>query len=44
MLVVYLDRAADNAPVTTATVQLAIDGTSFKAEPQKNGTDEWESF
>lgn len=38
VLVVYLDRAADNEPVTTATVDVTLDGQSYKAEPQKNGT------
>ena len=38
VLVVYLDRAADNAPVTSATVEISIDGKRFKAELQKNGT------
>lgn len=38
VLVIYLDRAADNAPVTTAAIEVAIDGTAFRAELQKNGT------
>ncbi len=38
VLVIYLDRAADNSPVTTATMDVAIDGTSIKAEVQKSGT------
>jgi cobalt-zinc-cadmium efflux system membrane fusion protein len=37
-LVVYLDRAADNAPVTTAKLEISIDGTAFPAQLQKNGT------
>jgi membrane fusion protein, heavy metal efflux system len=38
VLVVYLDRAADNAPVTAATIEVSLNGESFKAEPQKKGT------
>lgn len=38
VLVIYLDRAADNAPVMTAAIEVAIDGRTFKAEVQKNGT------
>jgi membrane fusion protein, heavy metal efflux system len=38
VLVVYLDRAVDNEPITTATVEVTLDGRSFKAEPQTNGT------
>ena len=38
VLVIYLDRAEDNAPVTSAVIELSLDGTSFKAAPQKNGT------
>jgi len=38
VLVVYLDRAADNAPVTAATLEISLDGQPFKAELQKNGT------
>ena len=38
MLVIYLDRATDNAPVTTAKMEVAIDGTAVKAEVQKDGT------
>ena len=38
VLVVYLDRAADNVPVTTATIEVALDGQAFKAELQKGGT------
>ncbi len=37
-LVIYLDRAADNAPVTTATLEVMIDGTPHRAELQKSGT------
>ena len=37
-LVIYLDRAADNAPVTTAAIEITIDATVFRAELQKNGT------
>ena len=38
VLVVYLDRAADNAPVTSATIKVTLNGQAFKAEPQTNGT------
>ncbi len=39
VLVIYLDRAEDNAPVTTATLEVSLDGETFKAELQeKNGT------
>ncbi|MGE0700382.1 MAG: efflux RND transporter periplasmic adaptor subunit [Hyphomicrobiaceae bacterium] len=38
VLVIYLDRSADNVPVTTATMEVSIDGTSSKAELQKDGT------
>src|SRR5262249_22813326 len=39
VLVVYLDRTEDNAPVTTATIEVALDGEPFKVELQeKNGT------
>ena len=38
VLVVYLDRAADNMPITTAEIEVSIDGQSFKAVPVKNGT------
>lgn len=38
VLVVYLDRAADNAPVTAATLEVSLNGQSFKAEPQANRT------
>lgn len=38
VLVVYLDRSADNVPVTTATMEVSINGTSRKAELQKDGT------
>ncbi len=39
VLVTYLDRAEDNAPVTTATLEVSLDGETFKAELQeKNGT------
>ena len=39
VLVVYLDRTEDNAPVTTATIEVSIDGEPFKAELQeKNAT------
>ena len=32
VLVIYLDRAEDNAPVTTAELEVSIDGETFKAE------------
>jgi hypothetical protein len=32
-LTLYLDRAADNAPVTDAQIELEIAGTKIKAEP-----------
>jgi membrane fusion protein, heavy metal efflux system len=39
VLVIYLDRADDNAPVTGATLEVSLDGEPFKAEPQpKTGT------
>jgi membrane fusion protein, heavy metal efflux system len=34
VLVIYLDRAEDNAPVTTAAVEVTLDGEPFKAELQ----------
>lgn len=37
-LVIYLDRAADNAPVATAVVEVTISGQVLRAELQKNGT------
>jgi membrane fusion protein, heavy metal efflux system len=39
VLVIYLDRAEDNAPVTTATLEVSLDGTPHKAELlAKSGT------
>jgi cobalt-zinc-cadmium efflux system membrane fusion protein len=38
VLVIYLDRFADNSPVTSAKLELTIDGTPLQAELQKNGT------
>jgi len=38
VLVIYLDRFADNAPVTSATLEVTIGDTSAQAELQKNGT------
>jgi membrane fusion protein, heavy metal efflux system len=39
VLVIYLDRAEDNAPVTTATIEVSLNGEPFKAELQeKAGT------
>jgi RND family efflux transporter MFP subunit len=39
VLVVYVDRSDDNAPVTGAVVEVSLDGETFKAELQeKTGT------
>ena len=38
VLVIYLDRAADNEPVTDAVLEVSFNGESFKAELLKNGT------
>ena len=38
VLVIYLDRFADNAPVTTAVLEVTIGDASARAEPQSNGT------
>ncbi len=39
VLVIYLDRADDNSPVTTAAIEVSLDGEPFKAELQeKTGT------
>lgn len=38
VLVIYLDRAADNAPVTTATLDVTVGDVAAPAELQKNGT------
>jgi membrane fusion protein, heavy metal efflux system len=35
VLVIYLDRAEDNTPVTTATIDVSLDGEVFKAELQE---------
>jgi RND family efflux transporter MFP subunit len=35
VLVVYLDRASDNAPVTTASLEVSLNGTSHQAEQIK---------
>jgi cobalt-zinc-cadmium efflux system membrane fusion protein len=35
VLVIYVDRAEDNTPVTTATIDVSLDGESFKAELQE---------
>lgn len=32
VLVIYLDRAEDNAPVTTATLEVSLDGQPYRAE------------
>jgi hypothetical protein len=37
-LVIYLDRFADNQPVTTAKLEVTVDGTSAVAELRENGT------
>src|SRR5215510_12336871 len=33
VLVIYLDRADDNAPVGGAALEVSLDGAPFKAEP-----------
>jgi RND family efflux transporter MFP subunit len=38
VLVIYLDRFSDNAPVTSAALEVMIDDVPSKAELQKNGT------
>ena len=39
VLVIYLDRAGDNSPVTTAKIELTLDGEPTKVEPnQKDST------
>jgi RND family efflux transporter MFP subunit len=35
VLVIYLDRADDNAPVTSAAIEVSLDGEPFKAELQE---------
>jgi membrane fusion protein, heavy metal efflux system len=35
VLVIYLDRAADNTPVTTAKIELTLDGEPTKVEPNQ---------
>jgi RND family efflux transporter MFP subunit len=35
VLVIYLDRAEDNAPVTGAAIEVSLDGAPFKAELQE---------
>lgn len=35
VLVIYLDRAADNSPVTTAKIELTLDGEPTKVEPNQ---------
>ena len=35
VLVIYLDRAADNSPITTARIELTLDGGPVKVEPNK---------
>src|SRR5262245_7031060 len=36
LLVIYLDRTEDNAPVATATLEVSLDGQPFKAELQRS--------
>ena len=36
VLVIYLDRAEDNAPVSTATIEISLEGQPFKAELQQS--------
>jgi hypothetical protein len=36
VLVIYLDRAEDNSPVSTATLEVSLDGQPFKAELQQS--------
>ncbi len=38
VLVIYLDRAIDNEPVNTATVEVSLNGDSIKATVQPDGT------
>jgi hypothetical protein len=38
VLVIYLDRAADNEPVIGAALEVSLNGETFKAEAVKNGT------
>jgi cobalt-zinc-cadmium efflux system membrane fusion protein len=38
VLVIYLDRFADNAPVTSAKLEVTIGDVAVQAELQKNGT------
>jgi len=39
VLVIYLDRAEDNAPVTAATIEVSLNGEPFKAQlHEKEGT------
>ena len=35
VLVIYLDHAADNTPVTTAKIELTLDGEQTKVEPNQ---------
>jgi membrane fusion protein, heavy metal efflux system len=35
VLVIYLDRAEDNTPVTSATIDVSLNGEAFKAELQE---------
>jgi cobalt-zinc-cadmium efflux system membrane fusion protein len=35
VLVIYLDRAVDNAPVTAATLEVSLNGNTFPAEVQE---------
>lgn len=38
VLVIYLDRFADNEPVTSASIEVTVGDTPVQAELQKNGT------
>ncbi|MHB2166474.1 efflux RND transporter periplasmic adaptor subunit [Alsobacter sp. R-9] len=38
VLVIYLDRARDNEPVTAAELEVTVDGENLKVERQDNGT------
>lgn len=38
VLVLYVDRADSNEPVTTASLEVSLNGDTFKAELMKNGT------
>lgn len=38
VLVIYLDRALNNEPITNAEIEISVDGQAFKAELQADGT------